>query len=263
MPYRYTDTNKWSDSWYLSLRPIEKLLFQYLCDNCDIAGFIEVNPKLWAIALGSTSKEIEGALKGLERGLISSELNDCVYLRTFLKHQKNLPLKPEKNPAHKGIFKRFENYQHKFKIENVYEFVDQCLKGLPRGYGNGNGNGNGSLVVIDNIESSITIKTWKNDFKTYQEELLKACKDIITPAYIKERENFHPGLDIYLTLIKAYTDYWNKEEGWKNKKSTKTKDINWEATFNNSLSSKLNQVWKTKTNIDQTPKYEKPKNILR
>ena len=43
MAYRFTDTNKWHDAWFSSLKPLEKLLFNYLCDNCDIAGFIEIN----------------------------------------------------------------------------------------------------------------------------------------------------------------------------------------------------------------------------
>jgi hypothetical protein len=141
MAFRYTNTDKWNDSWFSNLKPAEKLVFTYLYENCDIAGFIEINVKRWAIDIGYDKNIIEGALKGLQRGLIYSETKDCLYIRTFLKHQKNLPLNPEKNMAHRGIIKRFEEYKYKFKIENINEFIEGALKGLQSPYGNGISNG--------------------------------------------------------------------------------------------------------------------------
>lgn len=146
MAYRFTNTDKWSDAWFSNLKPTEKLLFNYLCDNCDIAGFIEINVKLWASFIGTDSRTIEGALKGLARGLIYSNTNDCIYIRTFLKHQKNLPLN-ESNKAHQGIIKRFNLYSYKFEIQNINEFIEIGLQGAckgllsPSGIGNGIGNG--------------------------------------------------------------------------------------------------------------------------
>jgi len=123
MAYRYTDTNKWRDAWFCGLTPECKLLFNFLCDNCDCAGFIEITPTLWASMLGLTVVQVEGALKGLQRGLIHSIEGDCIYLRTFLKHQKNLPINP-KNKAHKGILTCFDKYTEKFRIEDVEDFID-------------------------------------------------------------------------------------------------------------------------------------------
>jgi hypothetical protein len=144
MAYRYTNTEKWNDSWFSNLKPNEKLLFIYLYENCDIAGFVELNIKRWSTDLGYDKKIIEGALKGLQRGLIHSILNDCIYIRTFLKHQKNLPLNPEKNMAHRGIIKRFDVYKNKFNIQNIIEFIEGASKGLGSPYGNGIGNGIGN-----------------------------------------------------------------------------------------------------------------------
>jgi hypothetical protein len=42
MTRRFTETDKWQDEWFLSLPFEAKLLFLYLCDNCDCAGFWEV-----------------------------------------------------------------------------------------------------------------------------------------------------------------------------------------------------------------------------
>ncbi len=147
MAYRFTNTEKWNDSWFSELKQFEKLLFIYLCDNCDIAGFYEINFKRIASDLDTKNNIISAALLGLNRGLIISESNDCLYIRNFLKHQKNLPLN-EKNNAHLGIIKRFELYKNKFKIENVETFINQDVKPLPRGYGKGNGNGDGNDNIL-------------------------------------------------------------------------------------------------------------------
>ena len=140
MAYRYTNTDKWSDSWFLSLKPLEKLLFDYLCDNCDIAGFIEINTKIWAVQIGTNIRGLEGALKGLQRGLFYSKENDCLYVLNFLKHQKNLPLNPAKNMSHRGIIKRFDLFSYKFDQEEILKIKEGALKGLASPYGNGNGN---------------------------------------------------------------------------------------------------------------------------
>jgi len=148
MAYRLTNTDKWGDAWFTKLKPMEKLLFNYLTDNCDIAGFIELNIKRWASDIGTDKRIIEGALKGLQRGLIYSNTNDCIYLRNFLKHQKNLPIN-EKNLAHVGILRRFTLYSYKFNITNPIEFIEAGCKGVqsPLGIGisigNGLSNGNG------------------------------------------------------------------------------------------------------------------------
>jgi hypothetical protein len=52
MSYRFTNTDKWRDSWFSELTPYEKLLFIYFCDNCDIAGFCEINSRRIAFETG-------------------------------------------------------------------------------------------------------------------------------------------------------------------------------------------------------------------
>lgn len=142
MAYRFTDTNKWGDSWFYKLKNLEKLLFIYLCDNCDIAGIIEVNERKWAFDLNAKETEIEAAIKGLSRGLIFSKDGDIIYLRNFLKHQKNLPLNPE-NKAHLGIIKRLEANLNKFDYQSINDYIQAPAKPLDRGTGIGSGNGNG------------------------------------------------------------------------------------------------------------------------
>lgn len=167
MAYRFTNTEKWEDSWFSSLKQIEMLLFMYLCDNCDIAGFAEVNLKRWASDLNSNPDTIEGALKGLQRGIITSKEGDAIYLRNFLKHQKNLPINTN-NKAHVGILRRFELYRYKFDIQDISEFVERGFQGgsmpLQRGTGNGNGKGNGIKGGVGEKEEPYTFEQFWTDY---------------------------------------------------------------------------------------------------
>lgn len=165
MSYRFTNTEKWQDNWFSNLTQLQMLLFIYLCDNCDIAGFVELNLKRFAADLNSTKDTIEGALKGLDRGLIYSKTNDCIYIRNFIKHQKNLPLNLN-NKAHLGIIKRFEIYTEKFDIQDINIFIEGASKGLRSPTGNGIGIGNG-------ISNSIGIKKEKeNQNFNFKEDLI-------------------------------------------------------------------------------------------
>lgn len=51
---RFTETQKWSDPWFMDLSLVAKLLWFYLLDNCDNSGVIRFNPKLAAVQIGQT-----------------------------------------------------------------------------------------------------------------------------------------------------------------------------------------------------------------
>lgn len=154
MAYRFSDTLKWSDSWFVELKSIEKLLFLYLCDNCDIGGFFELSIRKIAFDLGSNSETISGAIKGLSRGLILSDDESCVLVKNFIKHQKNLPLNIA-NKAHKGIISRFNMYSSKFTGLNLDPFngyiKEAPSKPLQRGTGIGIGNGIDKVYTDNSI----------------------------------------------------------------------------------------------------------------
>jgi hypothetical protein len=246
MSYRFTNTDKWNDAWFSNLKPNEKLLFIYLYENCDSAGFIELNQKRWSIDIGVTQSTIEGALKGLGRGLIISESRDCIFLRNYLKHQKNLPLIPEKNPAHRGIIKRFETYKFKFNIENIDDFIQGACKGLGSPLGKGKGNGSGN-----NGGEGGNLITWRESFDVY----LKECKEgyrvfMENPENLKTQQRLNPNVNIKLSIEKGFINFWGTEAGWTYKKKSRSKEINWHSTIVNSIS--LNKVYYTKEEIKYT-----------
>jgi hypothetical protein len=147
MPIRFTHTDKWADTWFIDLKAKEKLLFMYLCDICDVAGFIEISYRKFSFDLAIPQSDVQEAMQGLSRGLIFSKCGTVAVLKNFLKHQKNLPLN-ELNNAHKGIFKKYEYYLHKFDniiISNELGVINLgASKGLlsPIGKDKGNDKGN-------------------------------------------------------------------------------------------------------------------------
>jgi len=127
MAYRYTNTDKWEkDSWFIDLTPVEKLLFIYLCETCDIAGFKEISYRKIKFDLGIDEDQIKGAMEGLSRGLKYSLDGSILFVRNFIKQQKNLPLKPENN-AHIGIVRRLTENLDKFGFSEIgnYFFYDK------------------------------------------------------------------------------------------------------------------------------------------
>lgn len=224
MAYRFTNTDKWNDSWFSGLKPIEKLLFIYLCDNCDIAGFVEINLKRWASDINSDKKTIEGALKGLQRGLTNSKTGDCIFINNFLKHQKNIPINPL-NQAHKGIISRFNFYLYKFDCINYIDFLEGVSKGHLSPIGNGNGIGNG-LEGKEGVEE-------------------KPKKKFIVPSLEEVKQFFKEKGYTQESAIKAWNHY--NFASWHD--TTGKPVLNWKQ--------KMNTVWfkeENKIKVDFNPK---------
>ncbi len=108
MTTRFTETLKWEDMWFRKLKPYEKLLFNFICDKCDIAGFWEIDLELAAYFTGIEQEAILGAFEGLSRGYIKND--KYIWLKNFIQHQRNWPLNPENN-AHKAIIARLRNHR--------------------------------------------------------------------------------------------------------------------------------------------------------
>ena len=134
MSKRFTETDKWKDTWFLDLKPSEKLLWFYILDNCDNAGFFEFNMRLVCFMTGMTEKQVEGAVEGLNRGLIGAKSGDLFLVKNFLRHQKNDTLNPDNN-AHKQIIRIINEKDELFK-ENL-----GATMGLPSPTGKGKGKG--------------------------------------------------------------------------------------------------------------------------
>ena len=102
MSYRMSNTEKWKDLWFSNLSPHGKLLFFYFVENCDNAGFFEVNKKFMLFHTGFTEKELMDAGTEIKKSYMKSKDGTRLWLRNFLKYQKKLPLNSLNN-SHKQI----------------------------------------------------------------------------------------------------------------------------------------------------------------
>jgi hypothetical protein len=94
-------------------------------------------------------------------------------------------------------------------------------------------------------ESEPTKPEWRTSFDSYLADHDAALKALLSnQQWLEERQEFHPGLDIRKTCLKACVDYWRTKSGWAKKKAArKTQTIDWKGTYNNALTLKCNQVW--------------------
>lgn len=95
---------------------------------------------------------------------------------------------------------------------------------------------------------------WRKDFEVYKEQLRVKYKEIRKDTeWIAQQQSFYPSVDILKSLEKACINYWSTEAGWMNKKSKRTKSINWKTTFANALAMPANKVYKNNQNAEKEP----------
>jgi len=140
MAYRFTNTDKWNDSWFYELDLRQKAVFLYLCDLCDIAGFYEINFKRMAQDIGMSDADVKGALKGLYSRTIYSADGKYLFIKNFIKHQKNMPLN-ENNPAHRGVMRLLTNNLQIFNLQTIEDYFSSPFKGASKGLQSPTGKG--------------------------------------------------------------------------------------------------------------------------
>ena len=85
---RLTDTGKWRDPWFRRLSPEAKLLWIYMCDNCDAIGLLELDLEAASFEARAPIKQIH--LAELE-SRIQTTFTGKIFLTKFINFQyKNL-----------------------------------------------------------------------------------------------------------------------------------------------------------------------------
>jgi hypothetical protein len=120
-----SNTEKWKDLWFSNLSPHGKLLFFYFVENCDNAGFFEVNKKFMLFHTGFTEKELMDAGTEIKKSYMKSKDGTRLWLRNFLKYQKKLPLNSLNNSHKQIIILLQENLsdETKFKGNEIINYL--------------------------------------------------------------------------------------------------------------------------------------------
>jgi len=164
---RFTETTKWSDPWFQNLTPESKLLWLYICDNCDCAGVWPVNLKLASFSIGY---EYPNDTLSVAFGERLKKLDDeKIWVRKFCRFQYGT-LNPECRP-HAAVIQRL-------KVLNLFDELDTLSIGLtnPTGKGKGTRQGKGQEKgVVGGNGKSAESKAMTD------EEWLKSL--VASPAY--------------------------------------------------------------------------------
>jgi hypothetical protein len=101
-----------------------------------------------------------------------------------------------------------------------------------------------------NPEGDSKGEDWRDSFPAYQKELERQLSELMQDReWFADRERYHSGLDIKLSIEKTLNDFWGTEVGWKWKIDSKVETFNLKQTLTNALSDKRNQVWKQKPKV--------------
>ena len=137
MSNRLTNVDKWNDVWFSNLTPHAKLLFIFLCENCDNAGVYEYNKKFMLFYMGISEEELRKAIEEIRKIYVKSNDGNRIWIRNYLKHQKKLPLN-DNNNNHKQIIlilKENLSYDKKFKgCKEMTSILPESIKIVKRPY---------------------------------------------------------------------------------------------------------------------------------
>lgn len=84
--------------------------------------------------------------------------------------------------------------------------------------------------------SDCSANNWRTSFEIYRQMVTDAMEYLINDKTEYEKlQKFNPTLDIKLSLEKSVENFWGTEAGWKNKKSSRSKDIDMVTTLKNNI----------------------------
>jgi len=90
--------------------------------------------------------------------------------------------------------------------------------------------------------------TWRDDFEIYLAECkLEYERFMKNTELLKTQQRLNPGINVKLSIEKGFTNYWSTEAGWKHKKKSRSKEIDWHLTIINSIG--INKVYYTKQEL--------------
>lgn len=193
MSSRLTDGDKWKDIWFSNLSPYAKLLFIFLCENCNNAGIYEVNKKFLLFYLGISEEQLSEAIKEIQKSYVKSHDGKRIWLKNFLKYQKKLPLNPNNNNHKQIIMILTENLldANKFKgnkeMQSVLPSVPKVSKKPVEVVISNEVNGSLLPAIIESAKKPAT----ERFIKPSVDEILEYMKSKNFFAYQVESERFY------------------------------------------------------------------------
>ena len=108
MAKRFTDTEKWKKPFIRGLQGAYKLLWLYICDDCDHAGIWQVDIDVAQIRIGEKI-DLNEAIKIFEDKIIIFDKGNKWFIPSFVEFQYPSGLNPE-NRSHNSVIILLEKY---------------------------------------------------------------------------------------------------------------------------------------------------------
>lgn len=198
MTKRFTDSEKFRDKWYRSLKPKHKCLWEYLISECSLAGIIDFDYESASFHIGE--KITEEDIKIFSDRIYILPDGKFFIPKFIIFQQGTLN---QNNNAHKSILKELKKYGISETLENI-EFRTPCQGGLEgvhtpisnsKGKGNSKSNSNNKEIEI-NFEEFYCLyprkEAKREAFKAYSKAIKLIDKDTIIKGlkeYIKHIES--------------------------------------------------------------------------
>ena len=188
MPKRFTNTDKWHKKWFRNLSIEGKILFLFLLDACDNAGFYEMDIELMHFFTKLSEQKINELLNDdyFQKDVIQKD--GWLWIKDFIGHQKNLPLSP-KNNYHKQIIGLLYEQQERFAECKIIIPLDSSPNINPERKIEKSSNKIPFNIFWDLYRKKVghkdkVKKKWNRLSKKVQEEILKYI-----PKYIEAQPN--------------------------------------------------------------------------
>lgn len=123
MPNRFTATEKWQKAWFCALNSTNKLVWNYICDNCNNAGIWDINWPILEFHTG-TPTPVNPAVFGVRDDLLPRVItlpNNRWFIPGFVLFQQKISNLSDLNPdnnSHKNII-------YLLKKDGIYD-VNLC-----------------------------------------------------------------------------------------------------------------------------------------
>ena len=108
MAKRFTDTEKWKKPFIRGLQGAYKLLWLYICDDCDHAGIWQVDIDVAQIRIGEKI-DLKEAIKTFDEKIIIFDKGNKWFIPSFVEFQYPSGLNPE-NRSHNSVIILLEKY---------------------------------------------------------------------------------------------------------------------------------------------------------
>ena len=155
---RFTLTEKWKSPLFRKLSPNVKCIYFYLWENCDGAGFYEIDTETISFYTQVPLAEIEPTLESLKEEEITLS-NGWLFILNYIEYQGNGNLSPNNN-AHKAIIssltKNIIHFKECLRTQNNLAPYEDLIRGSSKSKSNCLGKGNNKSISLINDNKEIS-----------------------------------------------------------------------------------------------------------